>query len=241
MKDTNYNTLSIIVPCYNEVKTIQTIILKILKADSLGLKKEIIIVDDGSTDQTRTILKKYQSMKYFKIIFQKQNTGKGGALKTGITKSTGDIVLIQDADLEYDPKEYPLLLDPIINNKADVVYGSRFLGGRPHRVLYFWHSLMNHWLTIFSNMLSGINLTDMETCYKVMRGDLIRELAPKLESKKFGFEPEVTAKLAKIKEVRFYEVGISYYGRTYGEGKHINWLDGIRAIWEIIKYNVFYK
>lgn len=239
MKNINYNTLSIVVPCYNEVKTIQTIISKILKADSLGLKKEIIIVDDGSTDQTRTILKKYQSRKNFKIIFQKQNQGKGAALKTGITKSTGDIVLIQDADLEYDPEEYPVLLEPIINNKADVVYGSRFLGGRPHRVLYFWHSLMNHWLTTFSNMLSGINLTDMETCYKVIRGDLIRKLAPKLESQKFGFEPEITAKLAKIKEVRFYEVGISYYGRTYSEGKHINWLDGIRAVWEIIRYNLF--
>lgn len=235
----NYNTLSIIVPCYNEAKTIQTIILKILKSNSLGLKKEIIIVDDGSTDETRIILKKYQSRKNFKIIFQKQNQGKGAALKTGITKSTGDIVLVQDADLEYDPEEYPVLLEPIINNKADVVYGSRFLGGRPHRVLYFWHSLMNHWLTTFSNMLSGINLTDMETCYKVIRGDLIRKLAPKLESQKFGFEPEITAKLAKIKEVRFYEVGISYYGRTYSEGKHINWLDGIRAIWEIIKYNLF--
>ncbi len=239
MKNINYNTLSIVVPCYNEVKTIQTIISKILKADSLGLKKEIIIVDDGSTDQTRTILKKYQSRKNFKIIFQKQNQGKGAALKTGITNSTGDIVLVQDADLEYDPEEYPILLEPIINNKADVVYGSRFLGGRPHRVLYFWHSLMNHWLTTFSNMLSGINLTDMETCYKVIRGDLIRKLASKLESQKFGFEPEITAKLAKIKDVRFYEVGISYYGRTYKEGKHINWLDGIRAIWEIIKYNLF--
>lgn len=241
MKSRNYNTLSIIVPCYNEAKTIQTIISKILKANSLSLKKEIIIVDDGSTDQTRTILKKYRSMKNFKIIFQKQNTGKGGALKTGILQSNGDIILIQDADLEYDPEEYPILLAPIINNEADVVYGSRFLGGRPHRVLYFWHSLINHWLTTFSNMLSGINLTDMETCYKVMRGDLLRKLAPKLESKKFGFEPEITARLAKIKEVRFYEVGISYYGRTYEEGKHINWLDGIRAIWEIIKYNVFYK
>lgn len=241
MKNKNYNTLSIIVPCYNEAKTIQTIIEKILKANSLGLKKEIIIVDDGSTDQTRTILKNYRSMKNFIIIFQKQNTGKGGALKTGILQSNGDIILIQDADLEYDPEEYPVLLAPIINNKADVVYGSRFLGGRPHRVLYFWHSLINHWLTTFSNMLSGINLTDMETCYKVMRGDLLRKLAPKLESKKFGFEPEITARLAKIKEARFYEVGISYYGRTYEEGKHINWLDGIRAIWEIIKYNVFYK
>jgi len=241
MKNKNYNTLSIIVPCYNEAKTIQTIIEKILKANSLGLKKEIIIVDDGSTDQTRTILKNYRSMKNFIIIFQKQNTGKGGALKTGILQSNGDIILIQDADLEYDPEEYPVLLAPIINNKADVVYGSRFLGGSPHRVLYFWHSLINHWLTTFSNMLSGINLTDMETCYKVMRGDLLRKLAPKLESKKFGFEPEITARLAKIKEARFYEVGISYYGRTYEEGKHINWLDGIRAIWEIIKYNVFYK
>jgi len=241
MKNINYKTLSIIIPCYNEAKTIQEIILKVLKADSLGLKKEIVIVDDGSIDKTREILSKYKEKKNFNIIFHKKNTGKGCALKTGLLESSGDIVLIQDADLEYDPQDYPNLLKPIINNKADVVYGSRFLGGRPHRVLYFWHSLMNRLLTTFSNMLSNINLTDMETCYKVMKGDLIRELAPKLESKKFGFEPEVTAKLAKIKEVRFYEVGISYYGRTYREGKHINWLDGIRAIWEIIRYNVFYK
>lgn len=241
MKVSNFKKLSIVIPCYNEERTIKEILSKVLKAKCFGMRKEIIVVDDGSTDKTKKILKSYQSKNNFKIVFHTKNIGKGGALKTGILQSSGDIVLIQDADLEYDPEEYPVLLEPIINNKADVVYGSRFLGGRPHRVLYFWHSLMNHWLTTFSNMLSGINLTDMETCYKVIRGDLIRNLAPKLGSKKFGFEPEVTARLAKIKKVRFYEVGISYYGRTYSEGKHINWLDGIHAIWEIIKYNVFCK
>ena len=235
----NYRKLSIVIPCYNEKRTITELLQKVLKADSCGLKKEIIIVDDGSRDGTRKILEKYRTRKNFKIIFQKKNMGKGAALRTGFLQSTGDIVLIQDADLEYDPGEYPLLLDPIISNRADVVYGSRFMGGRPHRVVYYWHSVMNNLLTIFSNMMTNINLTDMETCYKVVKGDIIRGLAPSLQSNRFGFEPEITARLSKIKGIRFYEVGVSYYGRTYNEGKHINWIDGLKAIWEIIKYNVF--
>jgi len=236
-----YKKLSVVIPCYNESKTIEELIGKVMSADSCDLEKEIIIVDDGSKDGTRDILNKFKSKKNFKIIFHKKNTGKGGALKTGFKVSTGDIVLIQDADLEYDPSEYPLLLQPILDNQADVVYGSRFLGGRPHRVVYYWHSVMNNFLTTFSNMLTNINLTDMETCYKVFKGDIIRKITPSLKSQRFGFEPEITARLSKVKDIRFYEVGISYYGRTYDEGKHINWIDGVKAIWEIIKYNVFQK
>jgi len=235
----NFKILSIIVPCYNEKRTIKELIAKVIGADSCGLKKEIIIVDDGSTDGTRKILEKYRTKKDFKIIFHNKNVGKGGALKTGFLKSIGEIVIVQDADLEYDPNEYFMLIEPILRGKADVVYGSRFMGGKPHRVVYYWHSVMNNILTTFSNMLTNINLTDVETCYKVFRGDLIREIALKLESKRFGFEPEITARLSKIKDIRFYEVGISYYGRTYSEGKHIRWTDGLRAIVEIIKYNLF--
>lgn len=233
-----YKKLSIVIPCYNENKTIEELIAKVLAADSSCLKKEIIIVDDGSKDGTRDILEKYKNNNDIKIIFHKKNSGKGGALKTGFAETTGDIVLIQDADLEYDPSEYPILLTPIIENRADVVYGSRFMGGRPHRVVYYWHSVMNSILTTLSNMMTNINLTDMETCYKVFKGDIIRKIAPNLESKRFGFEPEITAKLSKLKNISFYEVGISYYGRTYDEGKHINWKDGVRAIYEIFKFNL---
>lgn len=236
-----YKKLSVVIPCYNESKTIEELVKKVLAANSCGLEKEIIIVDDGSKDGTRDILDKYIKNIDFKIIIHKKNSGKGGALKTGFAQTTGDIVLIQDADLEYDPSEYPILLSPIIENRADVVYGSRFMGGRPHRVVYYWHSVMNSFLTTFSNMMTNINLTDMETCYKVFKGDIIRKIAPKLESQRFGFEPEITAKLSKIKNIRFYEVGISYYGRTYDEGKHINWRDGLKAFWEIFKYNVIEK
>jgi glycosyltransferase involved in cell wall biosynthesis len=230
--------LSVVVPCYNESKTIEKLLSLVEKSDIGVIKKEIIVVDDGSKDGTREILEKYKKKKGYKVIFHGKNQGKGGAIKTGFLKSTGEVVVVQDADLEYDPNEYNLLLAPILEDKADVVYGSRFMGGRPHRVVYYWHSVMNKALTTFSNMLTNINLTDMETCYKVFKGEIIRELSLKLESKRFGIEPEITARLAKIKGIRFYEVGISYYGRTYEEGKKINWKDGIRAVWEIIKYNV---
>lgn len=236
-----FNTLSIVIPCYNEAKSIAELLKKVEMADSLGLKKEIVIVDDCSKDGTRDILTKLKNKDGYKIFFHKKNTGKGGALKTGFTGSSGDIVIIQDADLEYDPNEYPLLLEPIISDRADVVYGSRFMGDRPHRVVYYWHAVMNNMLTTFSNMMTNINLTDMETGYKVFRGDIIRKIAPQLESNRFGFEPEITARLSKVKDLRFFEVGVSYYGRTYDEGKHINWTDGVKAIWEIIKYNVFQK
>ncbi len=237
-KSKQFTKLSIVIPCYNESRTLVELINRVVKADCLGLTKEIIIIDDGSTDNSRQILKNYQHKSGFKIIFSSKNQGKGGALKQGFTASTGDIVLVQDADLEYDPSEYPILLQPILDNQADVVYGSRFLGGRPHRVVYYWHAVMNGLLTNFSNMFTNINLTDMETCYKMFKGDLIRQIAPNLESQRFGFEPEVTAKLAKIKDIRFYEVGISYYGRTYQEGKHIGLKDGLKAIIEILKFNL---
>jgi glycosyltransferase involved in cell wall biosynthesis len=231
--------LSIIIPCYNEIRTIDILISRVLKAPVLDLKKEIIIIDDYSTDGCREILEKYKNKPGFTVFFQPKNQGKGSALKKGFQLSTGDIVIIQDADLEYDPNEYPFLLEPILDNRADVVYGSRFMGDKPHRVVYYWHSVMNNFLTTFSNMLTNINLTDMETCYKTFKGDLIRDLAGKLQSKRFGFEPEITARLAKTKNIRFYEVGISYYGRTYEEGKHIGYLDGLKAIWQIVKYNLF--
>lgn len=230
--------LSIVIPCYNEGKTIGRLIDKVMEVKLEGIEKEIIVVDDGSTDGTRKIVDEYKGQGGFKILFQKYNQGKGAALKRGFLESTGDIVLVQDADLEYDPKDYPLLLEPIVDGRADVVYGSRFMGGRPHRVVYFWHYVMNKFLTIFSNMLTNINLSDMETCFKVMKGDIARRIALKLESKGFGFEPEVTARLAKIEGIRFYEVGVSYYGRTYAEGKHIKWIDGLRAVGEILKFNL---
>lgn len=232
-------TLSIIIPCYNEAATIAAVVKAVKKADSLGLKKEVIIVDDKSRDGSGKILEKLAQRKEVVLIAHRKNEGKGKSVKDGILKSTGDIVLIQDADLEYDPTDYPLLIKPIMDNKADVVYGSRFVGGSPHRVVYFWHFVMNKILTTFSNMLTNINLTDMETCYKAFRGDLVRKVAVKLKSKRFGFEPEITAKVAKIKNARIYEVGVSYFGRTYKEGKHIKWIDGIKAVWEVIKFNLF--
>ena len=231
-------TLSIIIPCFNESATIRELLDRVINSDCCGLLKEIILVDDGSTDKTRQILSKIKN-EAVKVILQDKNMGKGWAVKTGMLASNGDVVLIQDADLEYDPGEYTILLEPLLSDRADVVYGSRFMGGRPHRVVYYWHAVLNTLLTSFSNMLTNINLTDMETCYKVFRGDLARKIALNLKSKRFGFEPEVTAKLSKINNIRIYEVGISYYGRTYAEGKHINWVDGLRAFFEIIRFNLF--
>ena len=225
--------LSVIVPCFNEISTLEEVIENILK--SPVNPKEIIIVDDFSTDGSREYLKILKNKK-IRTIFHKKNLGKGAALASGINLAKGDIVIIQDADLEYDPNEYPIVLGPILSGKADVVYGSRFQGGQPHRVVYFWHRIGNGLLTIFSNLFTDLNLTDMETCYKAFRTEIIKKI--KIEEKRFGFEPEITAKISKL-NCRIYEVGISYYGRTYKEGKKIGWKDGIRAIYCIIKYNLF--
>lgn len=238
--------LTIVVPVYNEEKYIDKTLLAICNSDSGNLKKEVVVVDDGSKDHTTESVKKtikklktqYRDI-VFKTIFKKLNEGKGAALKDGFKLSSGDIVLVQDADLEYNPEDYPLLIEPFLKHNADVVYGSRFISNRPHRVLYFWHYQINVFLTTLSNMFTNLNLTDMETGYKVFRGELIRELAKKLESKRFGFEPEITARIGKNKRLNIYEVGISYYGRTYDEGKKIGWKDGVKALWEIIKYNLF--
>ena len=226
--------LSIIIPCYNEKSTIREVVDAVLAAPYDD--KEIIIVDDCSKDGTKEVLLEEIEPLVHQILFHKVNQGKGAALRTGIQAATGDIVLIQDADLEYDPQEYPNLVEPILRNKADVVYGSRFMGSQPHRVLYFWHSVGNMVLTILSNMFTNLNLTDMETCYKVFRREIIQGIS--IQENRFGFEPEITAKVAKL-ECRIFEVGISYYGRTYKEGKKIGWKDGFRAIYCIIKYNLF--
>lgn len=229
--------LSIIMPCYNEKDTIEKILNEVEKVDLGSTKKEIIIVDDGSKDGTRDILKKLaKKNKNIILIFQEFNQGKGAALKKGILESTGDVLVIQDADLEYDPEEYKRLLYPIERGHADVVYGSRFIGGEPHRIIYYRNQVANKFLTMLSNMFTGLNLTDMETCYKTFRGDLVRELAKNLKAQRFGFEPEVTAKIAKS-GARVYEIGISYYGRSKEEGKKIGIMDGIKAIGEIVRYN----
>lgn len=233
--------LSIVMPCYNEKATIHKIIEEIMDVNLGTTKKEILIVDDGSTDGTRQELKKLSTKhKALKVFLQTTNQGKGAALKRGILESTGDVVVIQDADLEYDPQDYKRLLYPIERGHADVVYGSRFIGGEPHRIIYYRHQVANKFLTMLSNMLTGLNLTDMETCYKMMRGDLARKLAAKLEAQRFGFEPEITARIAKSKAA-VYEIGISYYGRSKEEGKKIGFKDGVKAIGEIVRYNWFTK
>ena len=226
--------LSVIIPCYNELNTIDTIINAVNAAPYPD--KEIIIVDDCSTDGTRDKLKQEieNSGRVSKVLYHAVNQGKGAALRSGIQAATGDLVIIQDADMEYDPNEYPRLVEPILTNRADVVFGSRFLGGDAHRVLYFWHRVGNGFLTLMSNMFTNLNLTDMETCYKVFRREIIQSI--KIEENRFGFEPEITAKVAKLK-CRIFEVGISYYGRTYDEGKKIGWRDGVRAIYCIVKYS----
>ncbi|OGQ48557.1 MAG: glycosyl transferase [Deltaproteobacteria bacterium RIFCSPLOWO2_02_FULL_46_8] len=228
--------LSVVIPVYNEKNTIREIISRVNASDIGGVQKEIVIVDDGSTDGTRDILKGYESQHM--VIYQPENRGKGMALRTGFQATTGDIVLVQDADLEYNPAEYFCLIKPIVDDYADVVYGSRFLGSEPRHVLYYWHSLGNRLLTALSNMFTNLCLTDMETCYKAFKGKIIREIAPHLKSNRFGFEPEITARLAK-RHLRIYEVGISYKGRTYKEGKKINWKDGVKAIFSIIYFNLF--
>ncbi len=229
--------LSIVIPCYNEKQTIATILDEVMEVDLGKTKKEIIIVDDGSKDGTRAILKRLaQKNKAITLHFQKKNQGKGAALKKGILKSTGDVVVVQDADLEYDPQDYKRLLYPIERGHADVVYGSRFIGGEPHRIIYFRNQVANKFLTFLSNVFTGLNLTDMETCYKMMKGDLARGIAKDLHAQRFGFEPEVTARIAK-KGAKVYEIGISYYGRSKEEGKKIGLRDGLKAIWEILYYN----
>jgi glycosyltransferase involved in cell wall biosynthesis len=226
--------LSIIVPCYNEINTIETIIKAVRECPYQP--KEIIIVDDCSTDGTREKLQNEINCMVDKIIYHDRNRGKGAALRTGIKAAAGGIVIIQDADLEYDPNEIPRIIQPILDDKADVVYGSRFMGGNPHRVVYYWHMVGNKFLTTLSNIFTNINLTDMETCYKAFKTEIIQSI--NLKENRFGFEPEITAKIAK-KKCRIYEVGIPYYGRTYEEGKKIGWKDGFRALWCILKYNLW--
>lgn len=233
--------LSVVIPAYNESSTIHHILDRVKSAELIsGYQKEVIIVDDCSSDNTFEVIQKYQldnNDLNIKLLRHDFNKGKGAALHTGIKCATGDITVIQDADLEYDPNEFNILLEPFLKGVADVVYGSRFMGGNPHRILFFWHSIGNKFLTFLSNMFTNLNLTDMETCYKMFNTKILQSL--NLKENRFGFEPEVTAKVSRVKGIRIYEVGISYYGRTFQEGKKINWKDGFRAIYCILKYNLF--
>lgn len=235
--------LSIVIPAYNEGATVHFILDKIKEVQLIkGIQKEIVIVNDCSKDDTEAAIQRYMNansdlnIQYYK---HEVNKGKGAALHTGISKATGEYLIIQDADLEYDPEEFNILLEPVVRGVADVVYGSRFMGGNPHRILFFWHTIGNKFLTFLSNMFTNLNLTDMETCYKLFNTKLVQSLP--LQEKRFGFEPEVTARIARVPKIRIYEVGISYYGRTYEEGKKIGWKDGFRAIYCILKYNLFSK
>ena len=232
--------LSIIIPVYNESRTIIKLLNRVKGVQLIqNVEKQFVIVNDCSTDNTEALIQQFsKDNSSINIIYKKQevNKGKGAALHTGIELASGDYIIIQDADLEYDPEEYNELLIPVLNGHADVVYGSRFMGGKPHRILFFWHSLGNNFLTFLSNMFNNLNLTDMETCYKLFNAKLIKGI--KLNERRFGFEPEVTAKISKVPDIRIYEVGISYYGRTYAEGKKINWKDGLRAIYCIVKYGL---
>jgi len=234
--------LSVLIPAFNEEGTIEAILEQVHGLELKGIQIEILVIDDCSTDRTRELVEGFiieHPGFLIKLIQQDRNRGKGAAIHRGIEEASGDLLIIQDADLEYDPTEYKKLLVPILNDKADVVYGSRFMGSNPHRILFFWHSIGNKLLTFLSNMFNNLNLTDMETCYKMFRSEIIKKIY--LQENRFGFEPEVTAKIARVPDIRIYEVGISYYGRTYNEGKKINWKDGFRAIYCILKYGLFNK
>lgn len=238
-----FHKLSIIISCYNEEKTILSVLQKVLDADlKFPLKKEIIVVDDASSDNSLQLIKEFISNSKnncISLLIHERNMGKGAAIHDGIKRATGDLIILQDADLEYDPNEYYKLIVPIIQDHADVVYGSRFRGDGPHRVLFFMHSIGNKFLTFLSNMFTGLNLTDMETCYKLFKATHLKKM--NLQEKRFGFEPEVTAKISRIPDIRIYEVGISYYGRSYAEGKKINWRDGLKAVFCILKYNLTHR